>query len=60
MFFVEFRDYLLFERNYAKHTVTAYLNDLEGFSNFLNTQQDLTKIHEANYSQIRSWIVDKV
>lgn len=58
MFFAEFKDYLLLEKKYAKHTVTAYLNDLEGFSNFLNSQQ--TKISEANYSQIRSWIVSMV
>lgn len=60
MFFVEFKDYLLLERNYANHTITAYIKDLESFSKFLNTEQDQTKIHEVNYSQIRSWIVSMV
>lgn len=57
MFFAEFKDYLLLEKKYAKHTVTAYLKDLENFSDFLNVEQDQTKVSEVSYSQIRSWIV---
>ncbi|TPV35519.1 integrase [Paucihalobacter ruber] len=57
MFFAEFKDYLLLEKKYAKHTVTAYLKDLESFSDFLNAEQYHTKVSEVNYSQIRSWIV---
>lgn len=60
MFFAEFKDYLLLEKNYAKHTVTAYLNDLKSFSDFLNLEQDKIEISKVNYSQIRSWIVDMV
>jgi integrase/recombinase XerC len=60
MFFSEFKDYLLLEKKYAKHTVTAYINDLESFSDFLNAEQDQTKISEVSYSQIRSWIVSMV
>lgn len=57
MFFAEFKDYLLLEKKYAKHTVTAYIKDLESFSDFLNKEQDKTKVSEVSYSQIRSWIV---
>jgi len=60
MFFAEFKNYLLLEKKYAKHTVTAYLNDLEGFSGFLNAEQEQTKVSDVNYSQIRSWIVSMV
>ncbi|HAT66615.1 MAG TPA: integrase, partial [Flavobacteriaceae bacterium] len=29
--FKDFTDYLTLEKNYSKHTVTAYLKDLETF-----------------------------
>jgi integrase/recombinase XerC len=60
MFFADFKDYLLLEKKYAKHTVTAYLNDLESFSSFLLTEEHTTNVAEVNYSQIRSWIVSLV
>lgn len=60
MFFADFKDYLLLEKKYAKHTVTAYLNDLESFSSFLVAKEHTTNVAEVNYSQIRSWIVSMV
>ena len=55
-----FLDYLIFEKKYSKHTVTAYQNDLQTFKIFCERSYgdgDLLQIH---YSQIRSWIVSLV
>ena len=30
----EFKDYLLYERNYSKNTATSYLNDIAGLKDF--------------------------
>lgn len=55
-----FRDYLLLEKNYSPHTVTAYLDDLGFFEAFLKKEFDQHDLREVNYSQIRSWIVSLV
>ena len=55
-----FRDYLQKEKNYSLHTVTAYYNDLSDFELFLKEGFDQDKLEDANYSQIRSWIVSLV
>jgi integrase/recombinase XerC len=52
-----FRDYLQFEKKYSPHTVNAYLSDLESFEGFNAAHFDQENIEQANYSQIRSWIV---
>ena len=52
-----FHDYLLLEKNYSQHTVTAYLNDLGFFESFLSSEYDDTDLIKVNYNQIRSWIV---
>lgn len=53
----KFHDYLLLEKNYSRHTVTAYLNDIGFFEAFLSLQYDDTNLIAVNYNQIRSWIV---
>jgi len=54
-----FIDYLLLEKKYSPHTVNAYKKDIEVFQEYLNENfQD--NINEANYSQIRSWIISLV
>ncbi|WP_396169977.1 tyrosine-type recombinase/integrase [Flavobacterium sp.] len=55
-----FRDYLQLEKKYSPHTVNAYLNDLSFFDSFNKNQFDQDNIDQANYSQIRSWIVSLV
>ncbi|MCX2679710.1 tyrosine-type recombinase/integrase [Galbibacter sp. EGI 63066] len=57
MAFKEFLEYLQLEKNYSKHTVTAYKNDLGSFLGFCEEEFDEKSIDNVNYSQIRSWIV---
>ncbi len=57
MSFTAFSNYLILEKNYSKHTVQAYLSDLETFKAFVLQHYDTINISTANYPQIRSWIV---
>lgn len=62
VFFMEnskskFQDYLLLEKKYSIHTVTAYSNDLCFFETFLSSQYDNLNLHAVTYPQIRAWIV---
>ena len=52
-----FRDYLLLEKKYSSHTVTAYYNDITSFESFNAIHFDQPNVEHVNYSQIRSWIV---
>ena len=53
----KFQDYLLLEKNYSRHTVAAYLNDIGFFETFLSSEFDDANLVKVNYSQIRAWIV---
>jgi integrase/recombinase XerC len=55
-----FREYLQLEKNYSPHTVLAYWNDIVSFESFNSLNFDQYDIDQANYSQIRSWIVSLV
>lgn len=55
-----FLEYLLLERKYSKHTITAYRNDLISFRDFCEVEYEQESIVSVNYSQIRSWIVSLV
>ncbi|SEA70474.1 tyrosine-type recombinase/integrase [Bizionia paragorgiae] len=55
-----FIDYLTLEKNYSKHTVTAYARDIEKFQDFLQERYSDAEVSDVNYSQIRSWIVELV
>ena len=55
-----FLDYLLLEKKYSLHTVTAYRNDLKSFKAFCINEFGDNNIAFVNYSQIRSWIVSLV
>lgn len=55
-----FRDYLQLEKKYSPHTVNAYLNDIGFFESFNKNEYNEDTIEQANYSQIRSWIVSLV
>ena len=53
----KFQDYLLLEKKYSRHTVTAYLNDIGFFESFLMNEFEDGDLIKVNYNQIRAWIV---
>lgn len=53
----KFQDYLLLEKKYSLHTVTAYINDLGFFESFLSDAFDDNNLIAVNYNQVRAWIV---
>jgi integrase/recombinase XerC len=55
-----FIDYLLLEKKYSPNTIVAYQKDLEAFRSYLLSDYSDAQISQANYSQIRSWIVQLV
>ena len=57
MEFKSFLDYLLLEKKYSAKTIVADKNDLVSFSVFNEREFSQKFIKNANYSQIRSWIV---
>jgi integrase/recombinase XerC len=56
----KFIDFLLLEKKYSQHTAVAYQKDIEMFQLFLKNEFSASKVSDANYSQIRSWIVELV
>lgn len=52
-----FLDYLLLEKKYSKHTVTAYKNDLYSFRDFCELEYGGSEIKNVHYNQIRRWVV---
>lgn len=58
--FKPFAEYLLLEKKYSQHTVTAYTNDVERFFEFVAKEYDMQSLLAANYSMVRSWIVSLV
>lgn len=55
-----FKEYLELEKKYSPHTVNAYLNDIKSFESFNKNHFEQECIDDANYSQIRSWIISLV
>lgn len=55
-----FEKYILHEKRYSLHTVTAYLKDLAQFSEFLIKQYGLSALHSVKRDHIRSWVVELV
>jgi integrase/recombinase XerC len=54
----KFLDYLRFERNFSKHTILSYQNDLEQFAAFLKRTYEIEKSEEATTGMIRSWMAE--
>ncbi|OUL63206.1 tyrosine-type recombinase/integrase [Flavobacterium sp. AJR] len=55
-----FQEYLQLEKKYSPHTLNAYMNDIVSFESFNKLHFEQENIDQANYSQIRSWIVSLV
>ena len=60
MAFKSFFDYLSLEKNYSSHTITAYGTDLRAFSEFCKEDFEIDSISKADYTIIRSWIINLV
>ncbi len=52
--------YLTLEKNYSKHTVSAYKKDIEEFSLFCEVTFGVEDVVFVDYNLIRSWIVSLV
>ncbi|QOD60603.1 tyrosine-type recombinase/integrase [Polaribacter haliotis] len=52
-----FLEYLSLEKQYSKHTVTAYKTDLLSFKDFCETEYDIENLLEVHYPIVRSWVV---
>lgn len=57
MMIEKFLNYINFEKRYSKHTATSYKNDLEKFSQFVETEFSILDITLAETSHIRSWLM---
>ncbi|TCK66814.1 integrase/recombinase XerC [Winogradskyella wandonensis] len=57
MSLARFSDYLLLEKNYSKHTVTAYIKDIQQYQAYLNEKYAGEEIINSSYNLIRQWIV---
>ncbi len=54
----KFLDYLRFERNFSKHTLLSYENDLTQFAAFLKSTYEIENLQEASATMIRSWMAE--
>lgn len=52
-----FLEYLLLEKNYSKHTLTAYQKDIIDFLAFLKSEFSMEEVKEVLPSHIRLWLV---
>ncbi len=51
-----FLSYLSYQKNYSKHTITNYKNDIDEFLAFINTQN--IKPKKVSYSDIRFYLME--
>lgn len=53
-----FFDYLIFEKRFSSHTITAYRKDLDQFSSFIEERYAVVNDEEITHHFVRDWIVD--
>lgn len=53
----KFIDYLSLEKNYSKHTLTAYTKDIQLFFSFLKENYQIDEAKDVEYVLVRSWVV---
>lgn len=51
-----FLSYLENEKQYSKHTLMAYHNDLKDFNDFLCNNFDRLSLKDVDYFQVRAWV----
>lgn len=56
----DFLTHIRYEKRLSHHTLTAYANDLEQFTEFLHTECNVDQPERADFRHIRSWIVSLV
>lgn len=49
----EFKQFLVVQKNYSEHTITAYLKDIEQFFLYLNSPEDF--VGSINQRNVRQW-----
>lgn len=52
-----FANYIKHEKRFSRHTVTAYLSDLEQFRIYLQATYGIDQLEHADHSMVRSWVV---
>ncbi len=52
----DFLEYLLYQKRYSTHSITAYKNDLTSFHQFAE-MEGFKKIEEINHLIIRKWLI---
>jgi len=52
-----FIQYISLEKQYSKHTVKAYQNDLSTFLYYIQNSFEISKANEVTRDMVRSWIV---
>ncbi len=57
MDYSNFLSYLKFEKRYSVHTVVAYENDLQQFSDYIEKIYELNQASQVRHTQVRSWLV---
>ncbi len=55
-----FLKYLRYEKRYSEHTLIAYQNDLTQFQAHLEEVFEISNLHEAKHSHLRSWVVSLI
>ena len=58
MYKEQFNKYLLYEKRYSNHTVSAYLKDLSQFESFCISNN--TSIKDVTHDVLRQWIVSMI
>jgi len=53
-----FLSYLENEKQYSRHTITAYQNDLKNFNQFLGENFESLNLNDVDYFQVRAWIAE--
>ena len=57
MIYMDFIDYLKYEKRVSAHTVTAYEHDLSQFFSFLQEKLEINQLSDVHTEDIRTWII---